>query len=246
MATSPSSPARARGRPGAEFYPHDITKEEFERAAAASPKAGEALRSLYTLVRREAGGLRAVPYHEAFAGPSGRAAAKLREAAKLAEDPGLRKYLELRARALETDDYRPSDLAWMDMKHNLVDVVIGPIETYEDELFGYKAAHEALRAGEGQGVERRLARYATLLPELQRGLPVPAAYKREKPGTRFRPQRLRRPLLRRRRPTRAPRPSPSICRTTSRCSSRRARAGCSSRTPCARSSTRFSCRSPAS
>ena len=121
-----------------------MTKEEFERAAAASPRPGEALRSLYTVVRRDSvGGLRAVPYHEAFAGPSGRAAAKLREAATLAEDPGLRKYLELRARALETDDYRPSDLAWMDMKRNLLDIVIGPIETYDDELFGYKAAHEA-------------------------------------------------------------------------------------------------------
>ncbi|MEZ0334907.1 MAG: Zn-dependent hydrolase, partial [Gemmatimonadales bacterium] len=120
---------------------------------------------------------------EAFAGPSGRAAAKLREAAKLAEDPGLRKYLELRARALETDDYRPSDLAWMDMKQNLVDVVIGPIETYDDELFGYKAAHEGYVLVKDKEWSGRLARYITLLPELQRGLPVPAAYKREKPGS---------------------------------------------------------------
>jgi hypothetical protein len=170
--------------PGAEFYPHDVTKEEFERAAAASPEAGAALRSLYTLVRRDSsGGLRAVPYHEAFAGPSGRAAAKLREAAKLAEDPGLRKYLELRARALETDDYQPSDLAWMDMKRNLVDVVIGPIETYDDELFGYKAAHEGYVLVKDKDWSARLSRYISLLPQLQRGLPVPAAYKRERPGS---------------------------------------------------------------
>ena len=105
---------------------------------ATAIDGGAALRSLYTVVRRDsAGGLVAVPYHQAFADASRRAAAKLREAAGLAEDPGLRKYLELRAGALETDEYRPSDLAWMDMKRNTVDVVIGPIETYDDQLFGY-------------------------------------------------------------------------------------------------------------
>ena len=182
-ANRPFVPGVGTRPPGAEFYPHDISKEEFERAADASSEKGKALRSLYTLVRSDEGALRAVPYHEAFAGPSGRAAAKLREAAKLAKDPGLRKYLELRAGALETDDYQPSDLAWMDMKQSLVDVVIGPIETYDDELFGYKAAHEGYVLVKDREWSDRLARYTSLLPELQRGLPVPAAYKREKPGT---------------------------------------------------------------
>jgi hypothetical protein len=169
---------------GAAFYPADIAKEEFERAAKAAPDGGKALRSLYTVVRRDsAGGLVAVPYHEIFAEPSRRAAAKLREAAKLADDQGLRRYLELRARALETDDYQPSDLAWMDMKRNAVDVVIGPIETYDDALFGYKAAHEAYVLIKDRAWSERLARYAKLLPALQRGLPVPAAYKRETPGS---------------------------------------------------------------
>jgi hypothetical protein len=179
----PFVPGVGARSPGVEFYPHDMTKEEFERAAAASPAAGKALRNLYTVVRRDsAGGLRAVPYHQAFAQPSRRAAGKLREAAALAEDGGLRRYLELRARALETDDYRPSDLAWMDMKRNTVDVVIGPIETYDDELFGYKAAHEAYVLVKDREWSDRLARYVALLPGLQRGLPVPDAYKREKPG----------------------------------------------------------------
>jgi hypothetical protein len=169
---------------GAAFYPPDMTKAEFESAAAAAPDGGAALRSLYTVVRRDsAGRLAAVPYREAFAGPSRRAAAKLREAAALADDPGLRRYLELRARALETDDYQPSDLAWMDMKRNGVDVVIGPIETYDDGLFGYKAAHEAYVLIKDREWSERLTRYARLLPALQRGLPVPEAYKREKPGT---------------------------------------------------------------
>ena len=169
---------------GAAFYPADVTKEEFEAAAKASPDGGAALRSLYTLVRRDsAGELTAVPYHEAFAGPSRRAAAKLREAAALADDRGLRRYLELRARALETDDYRPSDLAWMDMKRNSLDLVIGPIETYDDGLFGFKAAHEGYVLVKDRRWSERLARYARLLPALQRGLPVSADYKRETPGT---------------------------------------------------------------
>jgi hypothetical protein len=169
---------------GAAFYPSDMTKEEFEAAAKASPATGASLRSLYTLVRRDSSGrLAAVPYHEAFAEPSRRAAAKLRQAATLADDEGLKRYLELRARALETDDYQPSDLAWMDMKSNGVDVVIGPIETYDDALFGYKAAHEAYVLIKDRKWSERLARYAKLLPALQRGLPVPEAYKREKPGT---------------------------------------------------------------
>ncbi len=169
---------------GAEFYPHDMTREELETASARSPAAADALRSLYTMVRRDsAGRLVAVPYHEAFPEPTRRAAAKLRQASKLARDPKLRRYLELRARALETDDYRPSDVAWMEMKNNPIDVVIGPIETYDDKLFGYKAAHEAYVLIKDREWSRRLARYGALLPALQRGLPVPAAYKREKPGT---------------------------------------------------------------
>jgi Peptidase family M49 len=170
--------------PGAELYPRDLTREEFERAAGASSAAGRALKSPYTVVRRDAGGgLTAVPYHEAFAGPMGRAAARLREAAALADDPGLKRYLELRARALETDDYRASDLAWLDMKSNDLELVIGPIETYIDRLVGVKTAAEAYVLLKDKAWSARLARYAALLPALQRGLPVPDAYKRERPGT---------------------------------------------------------------
>ncbi|HEX7941048.1 MAG TPA: hypothetical protein VF488_04555 [Gemmatimonadaceae bacterium] len=170
--------------PGANLYPREITKAEFDSAAATSKAYGDSLRSLYTLVRRDSSGrLIAIPYAKAFAEHNQAAAAKLREAARLAEDPGLRKYLEARARALLTDDYRPSDLAWMDMKHNTLDIVIGPIETYEDNLFGYKAAHEAYVLVKDTAWSRRLAKYATMLPALQRGIPVAARYKREKPGT---------------------------------------------------------------
>lgn len=167
---------------GSGFYPADLTKEEFERAAAGGN--AEALRSLYTLVRRnDAGELITVPYREAFAEDTQLAASKLREAAELAEDAGLKRYLELRAEALLTDDYRASDFAWMDMKDNTIELVIGPIETYEDQLYGYKATHEAFLLIKDRSWSERLARFADCLPELQRNLPVPDAYKQEEPGT---------------------------------------------------------------
>jgi hypothetical protein len=169
---------------GAGFYPPNMTKEEFEAAARKSAGAGKSLKSQYTVVRRDsAGGLAALPYHRAYADQIAPAVAKLKEASRLADDPGLRHYLELRARALETDDYRPSDLAWLDMKHNTIDLVIGPIENYEDELFGYKTSHEAFVLVKDKDWSARLAHYAAMLPSLQRALPVPPAYKRETPGT---------------------------------------------------------------
>ena len=165
---------------GANFYPSDMTKAEFEAAASEDP----ALASLYTLVRRdEAGKLKAVPYHEAFTGEVQIAAAKLREAAALAESDGLKKYLELRAEALSDDEYQASDLAWMDMKDNTIEVVIGPIETYEDQLFGFKAAYECFILVKDQEWSQRLTRFAELLPALQRNLPVEDRYKSETPGT---------------------------------------------------------------
>ena len=180
----PFVPGAAPKPAGSNLYPADMSKEEFERAVAGGGARADSLRSLYTLVRRDgARQLVAMPYHQAFAAPTRRAAAKLRQAAQLADDAGLRRYLELRATALETDDYQPSDLAWLDMKSNTIDVVIGPIETYEDALFGYKAAHEAYVLVKDQEWSRRLSRYAAMLPGLQRGLPVPEQYRRETPGT---------------------------------------------------------------
>lgn len=165
---------------GANFYPADMTEAEFEEAAAANPD----LRSEYTMVRRdEAGELIAIPYHQYFADEVTRAASLLEQAATYAEDAGLRRYLELRAEALRTDDYRASDMAWMDMKDNTIEVIVGPIEHYEDQLFGLKAAHETFVLIKDLEWSDRLSRYAALLPMLQRGLPVPDAYKQESPGS---------------------------------------------------------------
>ena len=163
---------------GANFYPADMTKEEFEQANLPD-KASQ-----YTFVRRnEAGELITVPYHEMFAEQTQQVADLLKKAADLAEDANFAHYLKLRAEALLTDDYQASDMAWMDAKDNAVDVVIGPIETYEDQLFGYKAAHEGYVLIKDQEWSDRLAKYATFLPELQQNLPVPNAYKRETPGS---------------------------------------------------------------
>jgi len=168
----------------ANLYPQDMTKGEFETACAESPERAAELKSLYTMVRRdEAGELTAIPYHEFFAEQVALAAGKLRAAAALAEDPGLRRYLEARAGALLSDEYRDSDIAWLDMKDNEIDVVIGPIETYEDRMFGYKAAFESFVLVKDMDWSARLAKYAAMLPELQAGLPVAAEYKAETPGT---------------------------------------------------------------
>lgn len=163
---------------GAQFYPADMSKAEFEQADLKD-KA-----SLYTLLRRDdAGKLTTVPYHVAYKTELDKAAGLLREAAKLAKDKGFAKYLTMRADALQSDDYQPSDFAWMDMKSNPVDIVIGPIETYEDQLFGYKASYESYVLVKDQAWSKRLARFAKYLPELQRELPVDAKYKAETPGS---------------------------------------------------------------
>ncbi len=162
---------------GANFYPPDMTKEEFDNWDS------EAKDDLYTLVRRtQDGGLTAIPYHEAFADQHKLAADKLKEAAELAEDEGLKKYLNLRAEALLTDEYQESDMAWLDMKNNTIEVVIGPIETYEDQLFGSKAAHETFVLIKDKEWSNRLSKYAEVLPGLQEGLPVAEEYKQETPG----------------------------------------------------------------
>ena len=163
---------------GANFYPKDMTKEEFENFDDSQKS------SLYTFVRRDENGkLITIPYHKQFEIQIKKAANLLTEAANLAEDAGLKKYLELRAAAFLTDNYQPSDLAWMDMKTNRLDIVIGPIENYEDQLFGNKAAHEAYVLIKDMEWSEKLARFATFLPELQKGIPVDDVYKKETPGT---------------------------------------------------------------
>lgn len=163
---------------GANFYPPDMSKEEF------SGFESEDKTSLYTLIRRaDDGSLQTVPYHIAYKKEITKAAELLKKAADLAEDDGFKTYLTLRADALLTDEYLESDLAWMDMKTNSIDFIVGPIENYEDGLFGYKAAYESFILLKDKEWSKKLEKYAGLLPELQKGLPVPDEYKTEVPGS---------------------------------------------------------------
>ncbi len=169
---------------GANFYPQDMTKDEFEKHLQENPADQEALKSLYTLVERdENGNLEAVPYNVAFEDQFASAAEKLRKASELAEDSGFKAYLQARAEALLSNEYRASDMLWMDMKTNKLDVVIGPIENYEDQLNGYKAACECYVLVKDMSWSERLSKYASMLPDLQKGLPVADKYKQETPGT---------------------------------------------------------------
>lgn len=173
----PFLPEFGKKFPGAKFYPADMTKKEFEEWNDPDKT------SLYTIVRRNnEGKLVSVPYPEAYQEQHSKAAGLMLKAAELAADPGLKKYLTMRADALLTNNYQPSDFAWMEMKQSNIDFVVGPIENYEDQLFGYKAAHEAFVLVKDPVWSAQLEKFNAMLPELQAGLPVDSAYKAEKPG----------------------------------------------------------------
>ena len=163
---------------GAQFYPKDMTREEFEQAEFSDKKG------LYSMVQRDGNGkLVAIPYSEIFKPELTEVASLLNKAASLAQDSSFAHYLNLRAKALLSNDYQPSDFAWMDMKTNPIELVIGPIETYEDQLFGYRAAFEAYVLLKDLSWSEKLSKYAAYLPELQQGLPVAEQYKAQMPGT---------------------------------------------------------------
>ena len=163
---------------GACFYPADMTEEEWK--AFDDPNKN----SQYTMVvRDENGNLKCVWYHEYFKAEIEKAATLLDEASELAGDKEFAEYLKLRAQALRTDDYYESDMRWMDVRNNNIDLVFGPIENYTDARFGIKAAHEAFILVKDQDWTAKLARYASFVPELQKQLPVAPEYKAEKPGS---------------------------------------------------------------
>lgn len=163
---------------GANFYPVDMTKEEFE--ALEDPQKS----SLYTIIQRDSEGkLVVVPYREAYKEHLTKAIELMNKAIELAEDAGLKKYLTERVKAFQTDEYFESDMAWMDMKDSRIDFVVGPIENYEDRMFGYKAAYEAFILVKDVEWSNNLARFIKMLPALQKELPCDPKYKQEVPGT---------------------------------------------------------------
>lgn len=163
---------------GATFYPADMTREEFKDWTAAHPDDKEGFEGTFNVIRRgDDGGLKAVPYSEEYRGLLEKAAGYLREAAALTINESLARFLESRADAFFTDDYFESDLAWMDVVDNVLDVTIGPYEVYEDNLFNYKAAFEAFVGVREPEESRKLDGLKAYLIKMEKNLPIEDRYK---------------------------------------------------------------------
>ena len=163
---------------GCNFYPVDMTKEEFD--ALEDPLKN----SQYSVIRRDKEGkLYVLPYHKAYAKELKKVDKLLAKAIKLAENEGLKRYLEARREAFRTDDYFESDMVWMDMKDSKLDFVVGPIENYDDGINGLKCSHEAFVLVKDEQWSNDLSKFAALLPEMQKLLPCDEKYKKEVPGT---------------------------------------------------------------
>ena len=163
---------------GANYYPADMTAEEWE--AFDDPDK----LSPYTVIRRdENGALKCVWYRDEYREDLDLVCRYLTEAAAITENEGLKNYLTKRVEAFRTDNYFESDLAWMDMKDSPIDVVIGPIESYDDKLNELKTSYECFILLKDEKRSQELAKYVSMLPELQKMLPCPEEYKTFVPGT---------------------------------------------------------------
>jgi len=162
---------------GANFYPADMSKEEFEQWIKAHPADEAAFTSLFTVISRKQGKLVATPYSQVFQKPLQACSRLLLKAAEKSDNPSLKKYLNSRAGALLTDDFFQSDIDWVDVKDHRIEVVIGPYEVYEDKLFGYKASYEAFITIVDQKESEKLAILANYLDEMERHLPIEDKYK---------------------------------------------------------------------
>jgi hypothetical protein len=166
---------------GAGFYPQDMTKEEFETWLAGHPGDRPAFTSTLTVIRRKTDRLVAIPYSEEYGDLLRKAGNELRAAAAAADNASLKKFCELRAAAFASDDYTSSDMAWMDLD-GPIEVVIGPYETYEDGLFGYKASFEAFVCIVNPEESHNLVGLKAELPFLEANLPIRDEYKNPNRG----------------------------------------------------------------
>ena len=163
--------------PGANFYPEDMSKDEFEQWIADHPEDEDAFRGTFTVVRRsEEGGLKAIPYSEEYRQLLEQAAFHLREAAQKTTNSSLKIYLTSRAEAFASNDYFQSDMDWMDLADHDIEVVIGPYEVYEDELFNYKAAFEIFLTLVDREDSQRLKKVSQYLDPMERRLPIPDVF----------------------------------------------------------------------
>ncbi len=191
--------------PGANFYPEDMTKDEFEAWVKTLPeKDQEAAKGFFTIIVREPmsdksehemsgapvrklggpakkGGLKIVPYSEAYKADLERCAKLLKEAAALTDNESLKKFLNSRAESFLSNDYYQSDIDWMDVDAP-IDPTIGPYETYNDEIFGYKAAYEAYINLRDEKESAKLAAFSKNLQEIENNLPIDQQYRNPKLG----------------------------------------------------------------
>lgn len=168
---------------GANFYPEDMTKEEFENWIKANPKDEKAFTSEFTVIRRDDGKLVAIPYSEYWKDKLTEASKLLKEAAEYADNSSLEKYLLSRADAFLSNDYYQSDMDWMDLKDHAIEIVIGPYEVYEDGLFNYKASFESFLTIKDPVESKKLDVFKQYLRDMETHLPIPDEYKNFERGS---------------------------------------------------------------
>jgi hypothetical protein len=170
--------------PGAELYPHDLTKADVEKYVQAHPEQRAAIYSPFTVVRRDGPRLETVPYHVAYEKWLTPAAKALRDAASFSDDEAFAKYLRLRADALLTDDYFQSDVAWISLVDPKFDLIFAPYETYLDDLLGVKTSYGAAVLIRNEEESRKLQTYQKYEADIQAALPLAAEDRPSKQGKR--------------------------------------------------------------
>jgi len=168
---------------GANFYPEDMTKEELESFIKTNPDKEAEFTSEFTMIRRENGTLKAIPYTEYYKKQLSEVTILMNEAAEYADNMSLKKYLVTRALAFQTNDYYDSDMAWMDLKDHAIEVIIGPYEVYEDGMFNYKASYECFLTLVDPESTEKLKTFANYLDELESNLPIPDKHKNFERGS---------------------------------------------------------------
>jgi len=168
---------------GANFYPVDMSKEEFETWINDHPDDEADFTNTFTVIRRDGNKLKAIPYSEAYKDLLDPAVKLMREAAELTENESLKKYLNSRADAFESNDYFQSDMDWMDLKDHTIEIVIGPYEVYEDNMFGYKASFESFITLVDPVESEKLGTVKKYLREMELNLPMPDKYKNMNRGS---------------------------------------------------------------
>ena len=168
--------------PGGSVFPADLSRAQFDAWVAAHPAQRAALYDPLTVVRRNASGLEAVPYHIAYARWLEPMSRLLTEAASLSDDAAFAHYLRLRAKALLTDDYFESDLAWLDLRDPRIDLIFAPYETYLDHFLGVKGSYGAAVLIRNDAESRKLEVYREFVPQIQDALPLPAEDRPSKQG----------------------------------------------------------------